>query len=248
MFSALHELSSLVSLPANLRDNRVILERTSHSQIPADNHRYDLMRNPKPQPKDKCKVSIPQELRESMREAHEIIQDAERDPEENPIDFGDAIQVGAICGGRIGSTKRPFQFTYFPVGDTQRGRWFLNLHVTEIEDIADGVMTDITMFCCTSSDCRCKFRDESDTCFFCDYEDDIETAALKEKLNELVNTVASKEEFVAGYLKIKPNATSVSLIGDYNPIEGIGERLGWFSSSEAQQLIDQIRSESENTR
>ncbi len=133
------------------------------------------MRTQKPQPKDKNKVPIPDELRESMREAYELIEEADRDPD-IPIDFGDAIQVGAICGGRIGSARRPFVFTYYPDGDTRHGRWFLTLHATEIEDIADGVMTEITMHCCTSSDCRSKFREETDTCFFCDYENDTETA------------------------------------------------------------------------
>jgi hypothetical protein len=107
-------------------------------------------------------------------------------------------------------------------------------------------MAEITMYCCTSPDCRSKFRDESETCFFCDYEDDAETVALKQQLNELATTVNSKEEFVAGYLMIKPDATSASLIGDYNPIDGLGERLGWFSPSEARQLIDKIRSEKQS--
>ncbi len=46
------------------------------------------------------------------------------------------------------------------------------LHRTEIEDIADGRMTDITMYCCQSPDCRCKFHEENEYCFYCDYVDE----------------------------------------------------------------------------
>lgn len=202
------------------------------------------MRQCNPRPKDQRKVPIPDELRESLREVREVIDEAERDPDDMPIDFEDAIQVGAICGGRVGEDNRPFEFTYFPAGDRKYGRWFLVLHETEIEDIADGVISELTMYCCTSPDCHCKFRDESETCVFCDYEDDAETVSLNQQLAALAQTVNSKKEWVAGYLRIKPNASGASLIGDYNPIDGLGDRLGWFSTPEAQELIDQLRSES----
>jgi len=33
-------------------------------------------------------------------------------------------------------------------------------------------MTEIKMYCCTSPDCRMKFREADETCFYCDYYDD----------------------------------------------------------------------------
>jgi len=118
--------------------------------------------------KDRRKVPIPAELRESLREAHELIQRAKHDPD---IQLGcdDGIQIGAVCGGKFGKKLRPFVLTYFPGGDGERGRWYLTLHRTEIEDIGDGRMTEITMYCCTGPDCRCKFREADDHCFYCDY-------------------------------------------------------------------------------
>src|SRR5215475_434975 len=89
--------------------------------------------------KDRRKVPIPSELRESLREVFELIQEAKRDPDIN-LDFGDAIQVGAVCGGRYGKKARPYVLTYFPEGDADKGRWFLTLHRTEVEDIGDGRM------------------------------------------------------------------------------------------------------------
>lgn len=77
-----------------------------------------------------------------------------------------------MSGGKFGKKGRPFVLTYFPEGDRERGRWRLTLHRTDIEDIAEGRMTEITMSCCTAADCRCKFREPDEPCFYCDYVDD----------------------------------------------------------------------------
>jgi len=193
-----------------------------------------------PKPKERRKVPIPAELRDSLREVFELIQQAKHDPD-IVLDYDDAIQVGAVCGGRYGKKPRPFVLTYFPEGEGKRGRWYLTLHRTEIEDIGDGRMTEITMFCCSSPDCHCKFREEKENCFFCDYEDDAETRDFQARLEALAKTVNTKEEWIAGYVREKPDATAASVIGDYNPIEGLGERLGWFSFSEAESLIAKVR-------
>ncbi len=129
------------------------------------------MRRLQPKSKDRRKVPIPAELRESLHEVFELIQQAKTDPD-IVLDYDDAIQVGAVCGGRYGKKPRPYVLTYYPEGDGERGRWYLTLHRTEVEDIGDGRMAEITLLCCTSPDCRCKFRDADDHCFFCDYADD----------------------------------------------------------------------------
>jgi hypothetical protein len=116
-------------------------------------------------------VPIPAELRESVREVFELIKRAKNDPD-IVLDYGDAIQVGVVCGGRYGKKPRPYVLTFYPECDGDRGRWYLTLHRTEIEDIGDGRMTEIALYCCTSSDCRCKFREADDHCFYCDYADD----------------------------------------------------------------------------
>ena len=66
----------------------------------------------------------------------------------------------------------PYVLTYYPEGDGERGRWFLTLDRTEIEDIGDGRMAEISLYCCTSSECRCKFREAEERCVYCDYADD----------------------------------------------------------------------------
>jgi hypothetical protein len=120
-------------------------------------------------PKQRKAVPIPDDLRASLLEVWQSIEDSERDPDMR-VDYDDAIQVGNVSGGRTGESRRPFEFTYYPPDDAERGRWFLALHPTEIEDVADGVLDALPMYCCTSTDCRCKFREADDHCFYCDYE------------------------------------------------------------------------------
>ncbi len=68
------------------------------------------MRRPNPQAKNRRTVPIPPELRESLRAARERIYEEARDPDLY-LDYDDAIQEGAICGGRIGTQDRPYVFT-----------------------------------------------------------------------------------------------------------------------------------------
>jgi len=76
-----------------------------------------------------------------------VIGESERDPDYS-IDFGDAIQVPpALVGGRIGNSKRPFEFTFRNPGGPL---WALQLSQLEIEDIADGMMGSINLYNCQS--------------------------------------------------------------------------------------------------
>jgi hypothetical protein len=194
-----------------------------------------------PKPKERRKVAIPADLRDSLREVFDLIQQAKDDPD-IILDFDDAIQVGGVCGGRYGKKARPYVLTYYPEGDTKRGKWYMTLHGTEIEDIADGRMSEISMYCCTSTDCRCKFREEKEACSYCDYEQDDATRQFKARLENLSKEVHSKGEWVLMYVREKPDATAASLIGDYNPIDALGDRLGWFSYEEAEEMIQAARS------
>jgi hypothetical protein len=107
-----------------------------------------------------------------MRKVYQLLQNAEDGDPDIAIDFDDAIQVTGLCGGRYLRGKRPFGFTYYPENGGERDRWYLTLHSLEIEDIADGMMTEIKLFCCTSSECGMKFREADEHCFYCDYVDD----------------------------------------------------------------------------
>jgi hypothetical protein len=124
-----------------------------------------------PKAKERRKVAIPADLRDSLREVFELIQQAKHDPDVN-LGYDDAIQVGSVCGGRYGKKPRPYVLAYFPQGDGERGRWYLRLHRSEIEDIGDGHLMELVMYCCTSPDCRTKFREADENCSRCDYVED----------------------------------------------------------------------------
>lgn len=88
------------------------------------------------------------------------------------VDYDDAIQCGCLIGGRVGSRKRPFEFTYYVDGDrSPKSRWHLALHPLEMEDIADGCTTELSLYCCKSPDCNHKSTDPDALCD-CDYVDD----------------------------------------------------------------------------
>ncbi len=124
-----------------------------------------------PKEKEKRRVAIPEDLRDAMRDVHYFIGESQRDPE-ICVDYDDAIQCGCLTGGRVGSKKRPFEFTYFPNGDrSAQSGWELALHPLEIEDIADGCMTEVSLYCCKSPECGHKSTDKEALCK-CDYVND----------------------------------------------------------------------------
>ena len=57
------------------------------------------MQRAQPRPKERRRVSIPAELRDSLKEVWELIRRASHDPD-IALDYDDSIQVGAVCGGR----------------------------------------------------------------------------------------------------------------------------------------------------
>ncbi len=125
-----------------------------------------MLRELRPIAKDRRRVPIPEDLREIMREVHQVISDADLDED---IGYGDAIQVRNLYGGKIGTARRPFVFTYFPADAPEGCRWSLTLHETEVEDIADGVLTSLMLSCCVSPTCHCKFLETDEHCLHCDY-------------------------------------------------------------------------------
>ena len=188
------------------------------------------MRRYRPKQKKLRSVKIPAELSKALGEAHERIEDAD-DP--HRFDYDDAIQVGPICGGRTGGKSRPYEFTYFPTGDTTRGRWYLFLTESQIEDIGDGRISRLPMHCCTSKNCRTKFSKKSSRCDFCDYfEDDPAEVAKQRALVRIATKAKNKREFVAAYVKQFPDASTFSLFTDLTSLRGAEVRFGKISFPE----------------
>jgi hypothetical protein len=129
------------------------------------------LRRLRPTAKDYRAVSLPFELRDSLLIVADRIREATLDPDVE-LDFDDAIQTDVVCGGRDTTKRRPYVLTFFPPGGDERARWFLSFDRSEIEDIADGRLTELGLYCCVAPECGCKFREPDEHCAYCDYVDD----------------------------------------------------------------------------
>jgi hypothetical protein len=124
-----------------------------------------------PKEKQRRKVAIPDELRNAIRDASILIAESTRDPQQS-IEFDDAIECGCLVGGRVGITSRPFEFRYFPsIGCSFDLRWDLAMSQLEIEDIAEGFVTELILYCCKEQKCGYKSTTPDGLCS-CDYFDD----------------------------------------------------------------------------
>lgn len=161
-----------------------------------------------PQLKEKRKIAIPAELREIMREVYARIKEAKADPDIK-LDYDDAIQIGPLYGGRCGAKPRPYWFWYSPQGDKTNGRWKLHLALLEIEDIAEGMTQEMTMYCCTNPKCGAMFNVADEYCG-CDYVPDPD-------FNTFVFPIAAEKMSQRGITGINENSTKndiISLLGN----------------------------------
>lgn len=117
--------------------------------------------------KDRRKVPIPADLRDAIGEVLRLIKEARRDPDV-VLDFDDAIQVGPLCGGRYRRKPSRYEIRYRPDDSSDGGCWELDLDDHDIEDIASGWLTEITLHCCRSPECGRKFSKADGHCD-CDY-------------------------------------------------------------------------------
>jgi hypothetical protein len=130
-----------------------------------------------PREKDRLRVPVSEELRRLLKEVNFLINESKRNADVR-VDYDDAIQLENLIGGRVGTKKRPFEFTYYPEGKGKKSRWRLALHPLEIEDIADGCMTELTLYCCRTPGCGHQSTDREDLCD-CDYVEDLYSGNVK---------------------------------------------------------------------
>jgi hypothetical protein len=102
-----------------------------------------------------------------MSEIFSLLQLARQDPD-ICLDYGDAIQVGHVCGGRYQKKPSRFELTYSPEGERENGWWRLDIDRYTIEDIADGRQTQISLYCCETPGCGAMFNKADGYCD-CDY-------------------------------------------------------------------------------
>lgn len=129
------------------------------------------MRRFQPQVKAHNRILVPPALREALREVMQTIQAAKLDSDIR-LDFDDAIQTVCLVGGRVGKNPRPYVFSYYhEMSSKKKVRWDLAFHKIEMNDIADGHITDLTMYSCRNEQCGYQSNVSGESCD-CDYVED----------------------------------------------------------------------------
>jgi hypothetical protein len=135
---------------------------------------HTFMRREVPKPKVQETVKLPQRLVEFLKYAHDLI--VEED-DAATISSDDLIQIEEVRGYLLayGGLKEEggsqFAFCYFVQPKQTRKKWEFELSRMQIADIAEGRLTELTLWACRSPDCGCKFQTPDETCFYCDYEE-----------------------------------------------------------------------------
>ncbi len=176
------------------------------------------MLRPAPKEKERRRVLISEELRAALREVHDLIVESKHDPDQD-ISFEDAIQCECLVGGRVGSARRPFVFSYFPNGDRSKNScWTLALHPLEIEDIADGCTKELSLYCCKTTNCYHQTTDPQALCE-CDYVNDPYVGNIR--LSDTVN--ALRRIGVTGITRNSSLEQIIEVLGDPHEAGG-GEK------------------------
>lgn len=118
-------------------------------------------------------VVIPPKLLEFLKEVFEKIQAGD---EGAMLESDDLLQnrehledkAGAVYGGLMDDGD--YGFTYFPEDGT-RYTWELYLSVEQIKAISEGKTTSLDLWACQHNGCKSKWQAESESCFYCDYEE-----------------------------------------------------------------------------
>jgi hypothetical protein len=144
------------------------------------------MRHQSIKPKVRRLVEVPEELKRAMQEVWPTVRHARKNPKKY-LGIDDGIQTDRLIGGLEDLERKPFRFTFTPWGASKRSRWYLWVDHTEVEDIGDGHLKELKMYCCASPECEMKFSREDDTCFYCDWEDDDSSRSQDEMPNNPMN-------------------------------------------------------------
>lgn len=125
------------------------------------------MRTLRRQPKELRAVAIPAELSAFLVEVSRLI---EAHNELASTESDDLLQCERAYGGLLQEGGDRYGFTYFSQPGI-RHKWIFELSASEIAEVASGRRETLNLWFCRSPECRSGFRDEEESCFYCDYVD-----------------------------------------------------------------------------
>lgn len=121
---------------------------------------------PNPKPKRQEILALPPELTPFFQEVHALIA---REDDLAMWESDDLLQAESIYGGLINQDGTAYGFTYFPEESVET-EWEIVLDKTDIESIAKGEKTTLSLWACQFPECGSKFSDENQLCFEHDYD------------------------------------------------------------------------------
>lgn len=87
------------------------------------------------------RIVVTPELQSDMRDVCKYLDEVADDPDEN-IDYGDAVQIGSLCGGRLDRRRDIYLFSYhLDNGDV----WSFKVPRTVLDGIGDGSINKLTV-------------------------------------------------------------------------------------------------------
>lgn len=114
-------------------------------------------------PKQSVSVELPSAFTDFMREVHQRIKDG--DEAATTIESDDLLQCDVVYGGLYDIVGKRFGFRFFHTDDAT---WDFDLDAQQIAQIADGTLTTLNLWQCTSRKCDCLYATEDSYCTHCD--------------------------------------------------------------------------------
>ena len=156
------------------------------------------------------------------------------------IPTDDGIQTVGIYGGLIEEGGDRFSFSYsYSLPDEVEVEWTFELSAAEIADIAAGKKTTLRLWRCQQPDCANRFNSAEELCSECDYDHTARDA--KKRVLDSFRDSSTLADWLTAYLQHFPDNHPLEVIGDYNSCEALGERWGYFSLEQIEQLIASIK-------
>ena len=189
--------------------------------------------------KEKRRVRVPATLRAAAMDALAALSNAEEDG----LDYGDAIQVDALYGGRTGNAPDEFEFTFFATSDGQE-KWEFTITHDGLRDVCTGQVEELELWCCVAAYCNNKFRRRTDLCHRCFGGNSVgRPANRRDWLTQLAEQSLTPLDFVIGYIRVEdePPADARDVVGDFMITVAAKERFGAMTVEMAEALLVQAR-------
>jgi len=176
-----------------------------------------------PKPKRLTHVEAPPDLRQFLLEVAEKIAQGDED---TLIESDDLLQCDFAYGGLADEETGEYGFTYFP-GKSRKTKWEILLLAKQIREVADGER-ELSLWACEDENCGSMFSLAEERCSQCDYEHEVRALPSGD--------FSTRRDWALAYFALHPEAHPMQMIGDYNGETEWGEKLGYFSLTEATEL------------